>query len=329
MSKTRVAVLRGGPSDEYDVSMKTGASVLSALTNTHYEPLDIVITRSGEWLINGFVRSPQNALATADVVFNGLHGSYGEDGTVQRILDSISIPYTGSAAYSSSIAMNKALTKAHLKELPIKMAPHMRVTGDGNTNIHRVVHMLNEMLGNDCIVKPLSGGSSIGVVSVNSPIELGNILRDVFKARTEVLVEKRIRGKEATCGVIENFRNRHLYTLPVIEILIPEKDTFFTHSAKYAPETEEICPGRFTYEEKEAIASQAALVHEALKLSQYSRSDFIVANDGIYFLEVNALPGLTPQSLIPKALESVGCTYSEFITHVLNGALQKRRHRGY
>ncbi|MEX0930679.1 MAG: D-alanine--D-alanine ligase, partial [Candidatus Paceibacterota bacterium] len=324
MSKTRVAVLRGGPSEEYDVSMKTGASVLSALDGTRYEPVDIVITRSGEWLQDGFVRTPQNALSTVDLAFNGLHGTYGEDGTVQRLLDKIAIPYTGSAAYSSAIAMNKALAKEHLHNLPIKVAPHMRIAGDTNSDVGRIAHMLEEMLGPECVVKPLASGSSIGVVIANGVVELVNALKEAFTLRAEVLVEKRIRGKEATCAVVEQFRNQQMYTLPAIEIVIPEQDAYFTHTAKYSSDTEEICPGRFTRAEKESIAEQAVLVHETLKLSQYSRSDFIVADDGIYFLEVNTLPGLTEQSLITRALQAVGGSHNELILHLLDSVLEKK-----
>lgn len=325
MSKTRVAILRGGPSEEYEVSMHTGASVLAALKDSEFEPVDVIISRSGEWLLDGFVRQPKDALAVVDVVFNALHGTYGEDGTVQRILDTLRIPYTGSKAYASSVAMNKILAKEHLYDAPFKMAPHMRVTGDRNTDIARLAHTLEELLGTEFVVKPVNGGSSIGTTVARGTAELIRALQEAFKSRTEVLVEKRIRGREATCAVVERFRNQQMYTLPVIEIVLPQEEVFFTHSAKYSGKTDEICPGRFSDAQKREIASHAALVHQTLGLSQYSRSDFIVADDGIYFLEANTLPGLMNESLVPKALDAIGCSFRDFIHHLLRDTLEIRR----
>lgn len=317
MVKPRIAVLRGGPSDEYDVSMQTGSAVLGALQDSEYEPLDIVITRGGEWLSNGFPRQPKDVLAVTDAVFVALHGAYGEDGTLQRFLDLYGTPYTGSAAFASSLAMNKILAKEHLYDMPIKMPAHMRVTSGRNTDIVRLAHTLEDLLGPECVVKPVAGGSSIGMRIVQGAGELAKALQDALCERDEVLVEERIRGKEATCGVLERFRGEELYVLPAIEIVPPEEESFFTYAAKYSGKSDEICPGRFTAREKEEIARMAALVHATLGLSQYSRSDFIVADDGIYFLEVNTLPGLTAESLMPKALGAVGSSHREFVHHLL------------
>lgn len=329
MAKMRVAVLRGGPSDEYEVSMLTGSAVLEALADSEYEPLDVVITRSGEWLVDGFARQPQNALATTDAVFNALHGTYGEDGTVQRILTALGIPYTGSAPYPSSLAMNKILAKEHLYDLPIKSAPHLRVTADRSTDLPRLVYTLEDLMGPEFVVKPVTGGSSIGVSVATGAGELTRVLREALAVRPEVLVEKRIRGREATCAVIEGFRDEMFYTPPAIEIIIPQHEQLFTNQAKYSASTEEICPGLFTAAEKQTIAEYAKLVHQTLGLSQYSRSDFIVASDGVYFLEVNALPGLTQTSLVPQALAAVGSSHRELVHHLLRDTLTRNRRHSF
>lgn len=323
MVKPRIAVLRGGPSDEYEVSMQTGAAVLAALAGSEYDPLDIVITRGGEWLLHGFPRQPRDILAVSDAVFIGLHGAYGEDGTLQRFLDLHGIPYTGSRAFASSLAMNKILAKEHLYDSPVKMPAHMRVTSGRNTDIVRLAHTLEDLLGPECVVKPVAGGSSIGTRIVRGAGELTKALQEALREREEVLVEERIRGKEATCGVLERFRGEDLYVLPTIEIVPPADESFFTHTAKYSGKTDEICPGRFTHQEKEEIMRLAALVHRTLGLTQYSRSDFIVADDGIYFLEVNTLPGLTPESLMPKALGAVGSSHQELVHHLLRDVLER------
>jgi len=325
-SARRVVVLRGGPSEEYDISMQTGAGVLGALVDSSYTIEDIVVTRTGEWLKNGIAMEPHNALAATDVVFIALHGKYGEDGTVQRILDRLAIPYTGSGAYASARAMNKMLTKEHLKSHGIKMAPHMRVTKESIGDIGRIVHTITELFGPEYVIKPIAGGSSIGTQMAYSPSTLITAIETAFELHEDLLVEQRIRGREATCGIVNNFRNKQAYRLPTIEIVPPANADFFAADVKYTGETEEICPGRFKKNEKEMLEEIAERVHTVLELKQYSRSDFIVTDDDIYFLEVNTLPGLTEHSLVPKSLAAVGCSYKDFIEHLLTDA-QTRRQR--
>lgn len=321
MHKSRVTVLRGGPSDEFHVSMETGKGIIASLQNRGYDVQDIIIAKNGDWLVDGFVKSPEVALSATDVVFIALHGAYGEDGTVQRILDRLAIPYTGSGAFASSVAMNKVLTKEHLKKHGIKMAPHMKVQRS-NTDMTKIVSAIEQMFGPEYVIKPVSGGSSVDTYMATGVYELRKALEQAFSNRDEVLVEKRIRGREATCGVVERFREQKLYRLPVVEIVPPKELDFFDHDAKYSGKTDEICPARFTRQEKAELEDIAHRVHEVLELSQYSRSDFILADDGIYFLEVNTLPGMTPQSLLPKSLEAVGCSYDDFVVHLLTDALR-------
>lgn len=321
MQKTRVAVLRGGLSDEYDVSLKTGAAVLEAIDRDRFEPIDIVITRNGEWLVGGFIRYPEHVLSVVDVAFLALHGAYGEDGTVQRLLDRFCVPYTGSKPLPSSVAFNKALTKNALKHSGIQMAPHMTVSRDSIDNVHRISDRIVDMFGPQYFIKPVASGSSVGTMMVKNPALLPQALKDALSLYDEVIVEPRIVGREATCGVVERYRDTPLYALPPIEIVPPPRSDFFDKEVKYSGETEEICPARFDHATKRELEDAAKLVHEVLGLSQYSRSDFIVANDGVYFLEVNTLPGLTKESLLPKAIDAVGGSYCDFITHLLTDAL--------
>lgn len=325
--KKRVAILRGGTSSEYDVSMQTGAGVLKALIDTPTVTKDIIISKNGEWLFNGFVKSPEQLLTDIDVVFIALHGSYGEDGTVQRILERLSLPYTGSGSYASAIAMNKVLTKEHIKQHTnsILMAPHIKLTRDGVSNLVQTVASITALFGPEYVIKPISGGSSIGTVMCDQA-SLYRTLGTALENYEEVIVEKRIYGKEATVGILEDFRDQKFYQLPAIEIVPPPRAAFFSDDVKYTGETDEICPGRFSPEEKEILLSVAKEVHTILGLKQYSRSDFMVANDqpgqkgGVYFLEVNTLPGLTSQSLFPKSMEAVGSSYKELVLHLLNTA---------
>jgi len=322
MQRMRVAVLRGGPSEEYDVSLQTGASVIRALDPKRYEVVDVLISKGGDWLLRGVAREPREIFHMVDVVFVALHGAYGEDGTVQRLMDSTGVRYTGTRAFGSAIAMHKGLTKERLQTHGVKMPRHMVVGRDALQNVIGAAASIASMFGPSYIVKPVSGGSSVGTMFAESPLMLEQALRTSLEVYEQVIVEEFIAGKEATCGVVEGFRERGHYALPPIEIR--RTTPVWDYAAKYDGSVEEVCPGNFSRAEKEEIERLSLLAHHTLGLSHYSRSDFIVAPDGIYFLEVNTLPGLTPTSLLPKALEAIGCTYADFIEHLIQLAHKHR-----
>ncbi len=313
----RVAVLRGGPSSEYEVSLKSGAAVLCALHKLNYPHKDITITRKGEWLESGIVRSPEKALEAVDVVFVALHGEYGEDGQVQRILQRLKIPFTGSNAFSSAVAFNKELTKHTLRDHDIKMAKHRKVDRSSLRNLQFELEYIRDTMSSELFIKPLNSGSSIGARYVGSHTHLRDALSDLLEQYETIMVEEFIRGKEATVGVLEGFRDHDIYVLPPIEIVPPGGLPFFSHEVKYNGTTEEIVPGRFSYAEKAALADAAVRVHKALHCDHYSRSDFIVKDGEVYFLEINTLPGLTDESLLPKAAAAVGLGFEELVQHLV------------
>jgi D-alanine-D-alanine ligase len=316
----RIAVVRGGPSSEYDISLKTGAAVLQSLKKLEYPYKDITITKKGEWLDNGFLRPPEKALDAVDVVFVALHGEYGEDGQIQRLLQRLKIPFTGSNALSSAIAFNKELTKRTLSEKGIKLAKHRRVGRDALTNLSSEIDYIRDTLQEELLVKAVASGSSIGVTYVPKREYLRDALTTMLSQYETVLVEEFIRGKEATVGVVESFRGHDIYALPPVEIIPPHGLPVFSTDVKYSGETTYICPGRFSYEEKITMADIAIAAHRALHCSQYSRSDFIIKNGEVYFLEINTLPGLTEQSLLPKAAAAVGVDFATLVEHLINGA---------
>jgi len=305
--------------------METGANVISSLRAENFYVKDVVIALNGEWLIDGVVRNPEKVMVDIDVAFIALHGEFGEDGTLQRILERLHVPYTGSGPLPSSVAMNKTLTKTKLKPHGVKMPKHMRLTRDGVTDVARIAQSIAALFGPQFFVKPERGGSSIGTYLVKSEVELPQAIAKALDVCDEILVEERIVGREATVGVLENFRNEMFYLLPPVEIIPPATADYFAAEVKYSGETEERCPGNFTRQEKDELMHTARNVHAALDLKHYSRSDFIVASDGIYFLEVNTLPGLTAQSLFPKAVEAVGASYGELVSHLVTLAHQTRR----
>lgn len=313
----RVAVLRGGPSEEYAVSMQTGRTVLTALDTLAYPHKDIVITKKGEWLENGYIKRPESTLEGVDMVFIALHGTYGEDGQVQRLLERKMLPFTGTRALSSSIAFNKELTKLTLQPHGILMPRHRRLQRSQLPEIDEIIQDIVTELGSELFIKPLASGSSIGARYIPNTVLLRSSIIELLSRYDNLLVEEFIRGREVTVGVLDQFRTENTYVLPAVEIIPPNGEPLFSHENKYNGKTAEIIPGRFSYHEKSELSRIAALVHEILGCRHYSRSDFIVKDGNIYFLEINTLPGLTDQSLYPKAAAAVGLSYTDLVKHLI------------
>lgn len=323
--KTKVAVLRGGPSSEYEVSLKTGAGVLANL-GEKYEGIDVLIDKKGVWHIKGLPIKPEHLDKIADVAFIAMHGEYGEDGTIQRFLEQHGIPFTGSGSLASAIGMNKVLAKKHFVNAGIKTPVHKVITRDEYIPKQTATEFY-KTFPQPSVLKPVSGGSSVATSIAKTVEEIEEALRKGFEVSDEVLVEEFIKGKEATCGVLEDFRNSALYQMLPIEI-VPKSQTFFDYEAKYSSENGalEICPGNFTKEESAEIQRLASLAHKSINARHYSRTDFIIhPKRGIYCLEINTLPGLTPQSLIPKAITAVGSSYSELLDHLITLALKGKK----
>ncbi|MES2006488.1 MAG: D-alanine--D-alanine ligase [Patescibacteria group bacterium] len=313
--KTVVGVLRGGPSSEYEVSLKTGAAVLKHLHPERFDTRDIFVDRKGSWHVHGAEATPEKALRGVDVVFNAMHGEYGEDGQVQRVLDTLNVPYTGSGAHASSIAFDKHRTKEAVKKLGVKTPRALVLDTPGD--FEDMAFEIFRTFPHPAFVKPAIGGSSVGATLAENYHALAWGLERAFAVAPKVLVEEYIKGKEATVGVIDDFRNEKSYALMPIEIIPAEGHSFFSYDAKYGGKSIERVPGNFANHEKEELMNTARTVHEGLGLSHYSRSDFIVSPRGIYFLEVNTLPGLTDESLLPKAVAAVGSRLPDFLEHVL------------
>lgn len=321
MTGTVVGVLRGGPSREHDVSLKTGASILANLAPERFIARDIYIDRAGAWHERGRRVDPARALRGLDVAIVGLHGEYGEDGEVQKVLERSGVPYTGSDPLGSFLAMHKLLSKQHAMELGIR-TPRYRYLDEGGNTHHFVRDAVQSFL-QPVVVKPVRWGSSVGVsiVGGHAPV-LKTVEALVAERPGGILVEELIRGREATVGVIEGLRGEALYALPPVEIVPPEGD-FFSYSSKYSGETREVCPAHFSRVVTEDLMNTARAMHRALGLRHYSRSDFIVAPKGIYYLETNTLPGMTENSLLPKSLRAIGVSLRDFLTHLVDLALKR------
>src|SRR3989344_3949429 len=189
-TKTRVGVLRGGPSPEYEVSLNTGKTILANLPD-EYEPLDILISKGGLWHIGGLEKSPYDVLKGVDVVFNAMHGAYGEDGTVQKLFEDFGIPHVGSGSLSSALGMNKVMSKNILNNHGLKTPHHIIIQKSEDSSItKKMMNMVNEGLPLPIIIKPVSSGSSLGVSFVDKIGDIKNALKESFKHSPKLLVEE-------------------------------------------------------------------------------------------------------------------------------------------
>jgi len=321
MQRIKVAVLRGGPGAEHEVSLKTGKNVLENLSDK-YIPMDVFIAKDKTWYLDGISISPEKLFRRIDIVFNAMHGEYGEDGKVQQLMDHFGVKYTGSKALASALGMNKVLAKDIFVKANLK-TPIYKIIKKGY-NLTGLDQTIFKTFPMPAIVKPGGSGSSIGVSLVKVLKDILPAIEKALKHSDVVIVEEFIKGKEVTCGVVENFRGEPFYSLLPIEIIEPKEFEFFGYEAKYSGCSCEVCPGNFSEEEKKLIQHMAIEAHRVLGLRHYSRSDFIVSDKrGVYILEVNTLPGLTKESLLPKSLEAVGCSLPYFLDHVITLALEQ------
>jgi D-alanine-D-alanine ligase len=252
--------------------------------------------------------------AMADVVFLALHGACGEDGRIQAALDLICVPYTGSNYVSSGMAMDKSITKRFMDFAGIRTAP-WRDIRYSEADIPRLV----EELETPCAVKIVNGGSSIGVELPDTKEELRAALHSILRYGDHVVVEKKIHGRELTVAVLGD---RYL---PAVEI-IPHAE-YFNYETKYqAGGATEVCPAPITDAQWHEMGEMALKLHRALGLSVYSRSDFLLDENGIaWCLEVNTLPGMTPTSLVPQEAAAVGISYADLCELIVNESLKARR----
>jgi len=313
--------LRGGPSSEYEVSLKTGEAVLKHLDQNKFEPLDVLINKNGVWHLHGLEAEPQKIFRSVDVIFNAMHGEYGEDGKIQQILETHKVPFTGSGALASATAMHKRLSKRIFELAGINTPRALSITE--KDDILAMAAEAVRKMSLPLVIKPSSKGSSVGITLARTIFDVILGIESALKKDSEVLAESYIPGREATCAVLENFRGECHYAFPVVEIIPPARKSFFDYESKYGGRTQELCPGRFDTLDAEKMKRAAVAAHESLGCRHYSRSDFrITPNGKIYILELNTLPGLTSESLFPKAAASVGLEFDQLLSHLVNAALK-------
>ncbi|MBI4128747.1 MAG: D-alanine--D-alanine ligase [Parcubacteria group bacterium] len=310
----------GGRSSEHDISLETGKNVIRAIAPP-YEAIPIRLTRDNIWIFKGERVKPEDALSNVDVVFQAMHGEYGEDGRMQSLLEQLGVPYTGSGPLASHRAMDKIVSRRMFEKAGIPVPEYLPLNAPFEST-PASEHVLAAIRG-PWVVKPVHCGSSVGVSLVRDPRDLPSALEHARTYDRSVLIEQYLNGREVTCGVIEGFPRRGVHPLPVTEIRPENGHTFFDYEAKYSPATHEITPAPISRATTHLVQYLAKRAYDCLGCRGYARADFILSNGRPYLLEVNTLPGLTVNSLFPKAAAVAGLRFEKLVTHLIRYALRR------
>ncbi len=341
--KKNINVVMGGPSAEYEVSMKTGWEMFSHLDKRKYSIRVVVIDSNKNFLYtekdpntdgmtefsnpesSPLFKGPVSAVSSeaiwkdCDIVLMALHGEYGEDGQFQGFLEAINMPYTGSKVFASAAGMEKIASKEIFEQNGIQTPPYSVFYTEHDVSEAKII---GEERGFPCFVKCPQSGSSRLMGKAHSQNELDKFIVEYTPYTHRVLIETGIQGEEFSCPVIE-YPDGSVKALPPI-LIKPETD-FFDFEAKYAGASEEIVPAPIDEELTHRIQGLALKAHRVLDCSGISRTDMIVSNDKIYVLETNTLPGFTSQSLLPKSFMTTGGTFAELLDILIDTELGRKK----
>ena len=331
----KVGIIYGGMSTEHEVSKMSAASVIENLNKEKYEITAIFIDTDGKWYITKENSKEEiiniyEELSKLEVVFPVLHGKYGEDGTIQGMLEMLKIPYVGCKVLASSIGMDKAYTKIIFEKAGIAQAPYVYVQKQGeaykiiNRNFEEEelnIQNITNQITFPMFVKPSNSGSSVGVKKANNIEELMKAIENAGKYDSKILIEQGIDGKEVECAILET-NNKEVIASTVGEIMSAEE--FYSFNAKYnIPESKTVIPAMIEQSQIEEIKALAIKAFKAIDGSGLSRVDFFVekGTNKIYINEINTMPGFTKISMYPKLFEAVGINYSELLDKLIENAI--------
>lgn len=321
-----VAIIMGGYSSEYQISLTSGNVVYQYLDKQKYNPYRIHILK-GKWAAvddegneypvdrNDFSVTINNTKITFDVVFNAIHGTPGEDGLMQAYLQLLGIPQTSCDYYQAALTFNKRDLLSVLKPYGIKTAVSQYLNLGDEINVEAII----AKVGLPMFVKPNKSGSSFGISKVKAKEELLPAIETAYKEDNEIIIESFLDGTEVSVGVI-NYGGE-VKVLPITEI-VSEND-FFDYEAKYLGKSQEITPARLSPEMTEKVSAVAKRVYEILKMKGFSRSEYIIVNGEPHLLEMNTIPGLTTESILPQQAREAGISLTQLFDNAIELALQK------
>jgi len=309
-----IAIVAGGDSSEFEISVKSAGEVEKALSSAYRAY--IIIIKGTDWYWedkkgrfhsidkNDFTLSTGDQRIKFDGVFIAIHGTPGENGLLQGYFDMMGIPYTSCSSFCSALTFNKQACKLYLKEYGITMAEAVLIRKGENLDPVKLV----AQAGLPCFVKPNDSGSSFGVTKVKKTEEILPAINTAFKESNEVLIEAFMNGREVACGVIKT-KNKTI-VLPVTEII--SKNEFFDYEAKYTPgRSEEVSPADMPEAITNEIQSISRYIYDVLGCKGIVRVDFIVIGEKPFFIEINTIPGMTKESLVPKQAAAAGISLEQ------------------
>lgn len=334
MKYNNIAVIYGSDSSEWEVSCRSGEYTASRIDDTKYSIYEI-FARFGKWHLVSFrrkgamrIKFPEEARPEInkndfsvniygehikfDFAYIMQHGTPGENGLLQGYLEMLSVPFSSCSSFVSAVTFDKYSCKSYLRDVDfVRLSPDMLVRK--GADIDSFTRAVDTKLGWPVFVKPTSGGSSFGISKVHSPARMPQALSCAFKEGQAVIVEKAVEGREFTCAAYSD--GVQVKSLPVIEIVT--RNEYFDYDAKYNGSSEEICPARIDDSLSEMIQSTTCKIYRHLGCSGVVRADYILGADGLYFLEVNTIPGMTNASLVPKMVRAAGLDMTDFLTGLI------------
>ena len=335
MEKKNIAVIAGGYSGEYVVSVNSAKTICENLDKEKYN-VHLVLIVKNKWVYiddnekeypidkNDFSATVNNKKILFDCALITIHGSPGEDGRLQGYLEMLDIPYTTAGLLASALTFNKYFCNLLMTEWGIKTAKSIKHHISENPDDSLILSNINL----PAFVKPNKGGSSLGTTFVSKPEKLMPAVKEAFEHDDEVYIEEYIEGTELTCGVF--LHNDEIKVLPVTEIISKTKAQFFDFKAKYTKgAADEITPARISDELTDRIQEISAYLYDKLELKGIARFDYICKNDEIYFLETNITPGMSATSIVPQQAEVVGISITELFTMVIEETLKVKGHRAW
>ena len=323
--KKNIAIIMGGYSSEFEISLKSGNVVYQTLNNEKHNAYRIHIFKD-KWVYvnsenqefpvdrNDFSVTINNEKIIFDCVFNAIHGSPGEDGFMQSYFELLNIPQTSCGMYQAALTFNKRDCLSVLKPYGINTAESYYINLGDKIDETAIVNKV----GLPCFVKANKAGSSFGITKVYKTEELQNAIDIAFKEDDEIIIESFLDGTEVSVGVIKYQGKTKV--LPITEI-VTDND-FFDYKAKYLGESKEITPARLSTEQEEKVTKIAKQVYDILKMTGFSRSEFIFKNDEPHLLEVNTVPGLTAASILPQQAAAAGISMAELFENAIEEALK-------
>lgn len=325
MKKYRVAVLTGGYSPEWEISLQTGQTIIGHLSQDHFEALELRILTSG-WnvMFEGEAypvdkrdmswRDADGISRHFDLAFMAIHGHPGENGVLQGYLETLGIPLAGSGVFSSALSFNKAQTSAYVKRFGLNVARSVLFRRGNTLNEEEII----AELGLPLFVKPNRSGSSFGISRVDEKQALAKAVNTALAYDELVVIEEAIIGTELACGISDHTGQAEV--LGITEIV--PKNRFFDYESKYSGESEEITPARISTEVQKKLESQSLLVYQELELKGIARIDFILSADGIpYMIEANSVPGMSSASIVPQQIKWKGLALSDIFEKMARSCL--------